>query len=213
MKHVIGVSTEINPVSASVTGGKTKRSMMVKIDKLLSVPDNMEMQGKYSSDKTIQFLRKLASQDKDKILLKDLCERKYYKRVFEAPLAVLNNEAWTTLREIFKGTKRENLQETVESALVKLLRTSIQSQSKIRESLATDKTLEAFEKIVAKKYAFIIDLPTRGWSAGGNDPLFVSDYKRRYFRSDAAGVSGFEIGALWSRHLGDMMRSIAFFRV
>jgi HD superfamily phosphohydrolase len=213
IKHVIGISSGSNErASVAVNKHKGKDSIINRIDKLMEKVDNIEAQGKYSSDRTIRFLWHLST-GKERELLKDLCERNYYKRVFEVPLSALPNESWIELREIFKGPRREELQKTVEDELLKLLRTNIQSESKTRESLLKDDAWGTFTNTVERKYAFLVDLPTRGWTAGGGDPPFVSDYKRRYFRADAGGEKGFEIGALWSRHLGDMMRGIAYFRV
>jgi serine/threonine protein kinase len=213
IKHVIGIPIESANVPSVVTvKPKSKDSIINRIDKLMENPDDIEAQGKYSSDKTIRFLWHLST-GKERELLKDLCERNYYKRVFEAPLAALTDESWHELREIFKGPRREELQKTVEDELLKLLRTDIQSESKTRESLVMDQAMETFTDITSRKHAFLIDLPTRGWTSGGEDPPFVSDYKRRYFRADAGGEKGSEVGALWSRHLGDMMRGIAYFRV
>jgi len=213
IRYVIGISNETTKkIVIAKTKGKDKDNLMNRIDKLMLKADKIEGQGKYFSDSTIHFLWNLSS-DKERELLRDLCERNYYKRVFEAPLAALADEAWIELRQIIKGPMREELQKTVEEHLVNLLRSAIQSKSKTRESLVTDNVIETFTNIVGKKYSFLIDLPTRGWAASGDDPPFVSDYKRRYFRADAGGEESFEIGALWSRHLGAMMRGIAYFRV
>ena len=76
-----------------------------------------------------------------------------------------------------------------------------------------DWPIEQMEEIANSRHCFLVDLPTRGWKAGGAEPIFVSDYKRRYFRASAGGTEAFQMGSLWSRHLYDMMREIAFFRV
>jgi hypothetical protein len=73
--------------------------------------------------------------------------------------------------------------------------------------------LETFERIADHKHCFVIDLPTRGYTAKGDYPLFVRDYKRRYFGVDAAGRPGSEAAMLWAEYLAVMMREIVFFRV
>lgn len=163
-------------------------------------------------DGTLTFLWKLA-EDKERRLVEDLCIRNYYKRVFEIPLGSLSGESWVKLRETFRSRERLQFQEDISSKLTALLRTAIQDASKVRESITKDRALEEMEEIASSCHCFLVDLPTRGWAAGGDDPIFVSDYKRRYFRANAGGVEGFEMGSLWSRHLYDMMREIAFFRV
>ncbi|RPI07212.1 MAG: HD domain-containing protein [Ignavibacteriae bacterium] len=209
IRHVIGIKDEN---SEDITKDIGKETIMNRIDKLMLKEEKIEWQGKYFTDKTINFLWNL-SNDKERELLRDLCERNYYKRVFEAPLAALDEEAWIDLRTVIKSSKREKLQQVVEEQLLNLLRLAIQSKSETRESLAIDNVIETFTNISGKKYSFLIDLPTRGWTASGDDPPFVIDYKRRYFRADAGGEESFEIGALWTRHLGAMMRGIAYFRV
>jgi hypothetical protein len=65
---------------------------------------------------------------------------------------------------------------------------------------------------VPKKVAFIVDLPTRGWLAGGDAPLIVPDAKRRYFRSLVTGQTERE-RAVWRAGVTQLMTQIAMFRV
>lgn len=210
LKHVVGID-----VSGILHGppSKSRKSILWRIEKSMGQEDPIPGQGKYAEDKTLEFFWKLASGAKERHLLKDLCDRRYYKRVFEVPLSSLTIEAAIGLREAFRSPKREEIHAGVDKALTDLLRTSIQSQSDVRESLVADQVLDAFEAIVEEKHAFLVDIPTRGWLASGDDPRFVSDYKRRYFRADAGDERGSESGTLWSRHLGSMMRGIAYLRV
>lgn len=234
LKHVVGVDV-VTPVlqTEGKAKYKAKETVLARIDRMLAKREPIPARGKYALDRTLEFLWNLSSAEKDRkaladaqrnakvlaelergrMLLLDLCEREYYKRVFEMPLSALKIEAATDLRGAFRGSKREEIQTAVNDSLTKLLRTTIQNKSKVRESLARDEVLEDFEKVVACKHAFLVDLPTRGWLASGDDPPFVSDYKRRHFRADAGDERGSESGALWSRHLGEMMRGIACFRV
>jgi len=212
LKHVVGLDIT---VSTAVPRRRRKRaqSVLQRIDKIMAKQQSIPALGKYAEDGTLTFLWNLLSDPKDKGLLQDLCERAYYKRVFELPLSAVTMQAATDLRTAFKGERREEVQSQVADALTKLLRTSIQSKSKIRETLREDNVLEEFEVVVSEKHGFLVDVPTRGWLASGDDPLFVSDYKRRHFREDAGDERESESGTLWSRHLGEMMRGIACFRV
>ncbi len=205
VNFVIGVAA--NTTSRAATGDTAR-----KIRELLAKREQPASVGTHSSDRTLTFFYRLAD-GKDRRLVEDLCTRNYYKRLFEVPLGALAEDSWMGLRDNFLGPQRLEFQNHVNSVLVNLLRTAIQDASQARESLRRDRTLEEMEEIAGSSHCFLVDLPTRGWTAGGDAPLFVSDYKRRYFRADAGGAEGFEMSSLWSRHLSGMMREIAFFRV
>ena len=180
-KHVVGVV--IPPEQAS--GQNKKKTLGKEIDRLMTDKTEPEYKSKYSTDRTLRFLWKLSS-GKERSLIEDLSARRYYKRIFEAPLAALHEESWMNLWEIFRSEKRVDLQDRIEKALVQALRTAIQTKSQERQSLVVDNVLQTFEDLAAAKHCFLIDLPTRGWTAAGDYPLFMSDYKRRHFREDAA---------------------------
>jgi HD superfamily phosphohydrolase len=167
--------------------------------------------GKYGRDRTLVFLWKLSS-GKARTLLEDLMTRRYYKRVIEIPLGDLDEHGWTQLSKRFEGDQRLELQNAVEEGLRTELIRAIQDESSRRESLVRDEALARVSSIADGRFAFIVDLLLRGWVAGGNEPLFVSDYKRRYFRTTAGMRSGQKGNTLWS-DTGEMMRRIAFFRV
>lgn len=218
-KDLFGGRPLLQAYVESVVGGTTKAAeasdrgpVATRIRKSLDKCDELPGGGKYFTDPTLTFFWKLSEQ-KERYLIEDLCVRNYYKRIFEVPLGALADESWMKLREVFTGQRRLKFQVQINDALVNLLRTAIQDASQARESLVRDRALEEMEKVAASRHSFLVDVPTRGWKAGGDDPIFVSDYKRRYFRSDAAGAEGFEMGSLWARHLGNMMREIAHFRV
>jgi HD superfamily phosphohydrolase len=168
--------------------------------------------GPYATDNTIQFFFRLAS-GRTRMLLQDIARRRYYKRILEVPLSDFTEEGWVTLRELMSGPKRLELQRSIATSLVLLLRSAIQDKSTIRESLVVDKSLESADAQMKDRFAFLIDLPTRGWTSHGSDPLFVSDYKRRHFRAGAGAPTNPAGQTLWTEHIGPMMRQIAFFRV
>jgi hypothetical protein len=146
-------------------------------------------------------------------LLEDLVCRRYYKRVTEFALADLKEPNWIALRDIFNGPGRRDVQRRVEDALLRSLRSAIQDQMRERQSLVRDRTLERLDEIAKVKHSFLVDLPLRGASPSGEDPLFVSDYKRRHFRTTAGVQESAEAKPLWSEYVGPLMRRIAFFRV
>jgi HD associated region len=192
---------------------KTRKSTEKDIDRLMADKAELPYMSKYSSDKTIRFLWKLSS-GKNRAIIEDLCGRRYYKRIYEISLGALEENSWITLREAFgNGQAFSDIQGRIEKALTNATRTAIQSKSRDRQSIVEDRVLETFEKIADNKHCFVIDLPTRGYTAKGDYPLFVRDYKRRHFRVDTAGRPGSEAAMLWAEHLAVMMREIVFFRV
>jgi len=216
LKFVIDPTLESHENSKSKTGERRKiksdRSLLDEVYNRLRTANDVPHLGKYAEDKTIQFLWKL-SKEKAKHLIKDLIDRNYYKRVLEIPLTDFKEEGWVHLREKLNGSRRLELQEQIEKALLNSLRSAIQDQMKVRTSLVEDEVLQRTEKITNSRFAFIIDLPLRGWTSTGEEPLFVSDYKRRHFRASSGEQGSLEKANLWSDHLGSMMRQIAFFRV
>lgn len=183
------------------------------IQERLNYPAEPANAGKDSGDQTLVFFWKLAT-GKSRMVFEDLINRNYYKRVFEVSLSDLSDDNQLWLRDNLKGENRLKLRESVEGALTKTLRSQIQSQMESRESLVTDDLLQQMESITAQKIAFAIDLPLRGWTAGGDSPYFVSDYKRRHFRASIGGSEGgHQENRLWSSYLPSMMKGKAFFRV
>ncbi|MCC6609175.1 MAG: protein kinase [Burkholderiales bacterium] len=167
--------------------------------------------GKYAQDPTIAFLWRIAS-GRSRALLTDLIRRRYYKRVYELPLENIPGEqGWIALRDRLRGQNRHQVQRALEEAMTRVMRTAIQDQSTTRESLRTDEVLERFEGIAGGKYCFLIDLPLRGWMAGGDSPMIVSDYKRRHF--GASRAMDHQTGGLWKEEMGRMMRRAAVLRV
>lgn len=191
------------------SSGKTTLGDEVK-HRLLG--DNPELRGAYGEDSAIQFVWKLAD-DKERQLLRDLTERRLYRRVFEIPLSELTESNWMELRKKMQSRSiRLKLLERVSDALDSLLRSQIQDQSLVRESVVEDKMLARMSEVVGTRYPFVIDLPTRGMLADGQAPGAVVDYKRRHFRADVAREEA-RRSRLWSEYMPRMMREIAFFRV
>jgi HD superfamily phosphohydrolase len=214
LRHVL----EVVPGLAGPNGGAQKKSSRKtnqqrideRIEELLAAPDSPEG-GRYADDKTLRFLWKLST-GKSRLLISDLIARNYYKRVIEIPLGELNERSWLDLSARFAGEKRIDLHQKIEAALKNTLITAIQDQIPTRESLVRDEVLETVTSVSAEKFIFIPDLPLRGWTASGQEPIFVSDYKRRHFRTSVGLHLQDKSGTLWS-DMGVMMRRIAFFRV
>jgi HD superfamily phosphohydrolase len=189
----------------------TSDELLTDIEGRLKAPAIPANASKYSKDETLVFFWKLAS-GKARTLLEDLINRNYYKRVLEISLGNLSHSQELWIRDNLKGPNRLDLREGIEKTLLKTMRTAIQDQMKTRASLVTDEVLQKTEAIAARKVAFTIDLPLRAWEASGDSPLFVSDYKRRHFRSGIGSVEPQE-NRLWSGYLPELMKGKAFFRV
>lgn len=206
VKNVLGLDvTESKAVTA-------KAKSESNIEKRLLTESLPASSSRYGSDRTIQFLYKLST-DKERELIKDLVNRSYYKRCYEVSLAPLPEHQRNELAKRFSGERRKETQQAIEEALLQLLRSKIQSQSEIRVTEAVDIIRLKVDEIASSKHCFLADLPLRGWQAGGNAPAFVSDYKRRYFGVTAGMDRPHEKAALWSETVGEMMRTITFFRV
>jgi HD superfamily phosphohydrolase len=216
LAHVIGFQengTFEEAATANSEESDVKQDLWTEIQSRLAAPAFPTEAGKYSKDETLVFFWKLAT-GKAKTLFEDLINRNYYKRVFEISLSDLTDDQQLWIRDNLKGEKRITFRERVEEALIKTLRSQIQSQMESRESLVTDDLLQHMESITAQRTAFTIDLPLRGWTAKGDSPFFVSDYKRRHFRSSIGEVEGgHQENRLWSTYLPSMMKGKAFFRV
>jgi len=215
LRHVLGIVQErMNPNGAAQKKPSRKTNQQIpideKIEELLLATD-LPTGGRYAEDKTLRFLWKLST-TKPRMLISDLITRSYYKRIIEIPLGELNENSWMNLKERFTGEKRIDLQQKIEEALKNTLITAIQDQMQTRESLVRDEVLESVTRISSERFIFIADLPLRGWTASGQEPIFVSDYKRRHFRTSVGLHLQDKSGTLWS-DMGKMMRRIAFFRV
>lgn len=216
LKFVMGVqdtrsTTTKAPYPKARRGTIASVSIGKKIDELMAQTDSPKPLSRYAQDKTICFLWKLAG-PKARALLEDLIERRYYKRVIEISLADFGEAGYLSLRDYLVKNRIE-FQTRVEGALIRLLNTSIQGQSSTRASIVEDKLLERLNKVQGDRFVFLPDLPLRGWLPSGEDPLFVSDFKRRHFRADVGALAGGSVNSLWTEHIGKMMRRIAFFRV
>jgi serine/threonine protein kinase len=165
----------------------------------------------HPASRTLRFLFQRAENLRDQRLLTDLASRRLYKRLVEVPASQLSEELLAKLRGRLERD-RLKLQDQISSELVKAARTAIQSQSTIRVSIVEDETLEKFELVANERYPFLVDFPLLGWSAGGDEPHFVTDYKRRYFRA-SGGLPHREEPTLWKETTSSMMKRIAMFRV
>lgn len=215
LSHDMNIPAKDQSESAKHTKGKKSKKMHTLgelIRQQLQTAQDPQLLSKYAEDRTIQFIWKLAT-GKSRALLNDLIMRNYYKRVLEIPLSEFSEEGRMYLRETLKGNSRLVLQRRIEESLLNLLRSTIQDQLEVRESLIEDKVLTKTEEIARARFAFIIDLPLSGWTVTDDDPYFVSDYKRRHFRTASGTRDSIERASLWSQHIGPMMRRVAFFRV
>lgn len=161
--------------------------------------------------RTLKFLWQHTTTAEDRRLLEDLAARRLYKRLLEVPASQLNDQLLQKLR-MRVDRERLELQTQVSDQLVRAVRSAIQDQSSERESLIEDNTLTEFESAISVRHAFLIDLPLVGWSASGDEPRFVTDYKRRYFRA-SGGQSTKEEPTIWKDTVAEMMKRIAVFRV
>jgi serine/threonine protein kinase len=215
--YVVGV--KISPPGSQSRSGPPKKEsspqeqLWADIEARMKSPALPPQSSKYAKDDSLVFLWKLAT-EKARTLLENLIMRSYYKRVLEIPLSDLTEKQMLFLRDSLRGANRIRFRERLEASLIKTLRTAIQDQMTTRESLRTDKVLEELETLAAERTTFVVDLPLRGWIAGGDPPFFVSDFKRRHFRSTVGGITGGHKGSrLWSEYLPAMMREIAVFRI
>lgn len=197
--------------------GKKRKTQGVKgpwwYEKLWNDLDEPAPTSKYAKDATVRFLWKLAARRKDRALLNDLLRRRYYKRIFEMPISSISEAGWLSIRDKFRGPERVKLQLLIETEFTRFLRTAIQDESAERQSLVADDTLAEFSRIADEKHCFLVDLPARGWTAEGDAPSFVSDFKRRHFRIRGGTSKGAKDADLWTDEMPRMMRRIAFVRV
>ena len=217
LSHVMGFQSgpELLTFGETATDAQLEPTdeLWADIQERLKSPTEPRQVDTYSRDETLVFFWKLAT-GKARTLFEDLIDRNYYKRVFEVSLGDLSDDNQMWLRDNLKLENRLRFRERVEESLVRTLRSQIQNQMESRESLVTDDLLQQMESITTTKRAFTIDLPMRGWTAKGDSPFFVSDYKRRHFRSSIGGAEGgHQENRLWSSYLPSMMKGKAFFRV
>lgn len=205
IRYVFGIPAEAKQA-------RRREGPIAALEKMLEGGEPPNIPTKYGRDPTLRFLWQLSS-GRARLLIEDLMMRRYYKRVFEVPLGTLKEEALFKLREQLSMENREATETRVAESLGRLLKTAVQTQSQVRESLRVDQAVSSVDAIMRSRHSFIVDLPLRGWSAGGSDPTFVSDYKRRHFRAEVANDQGQEPATLWSTHVGPMMRQVAVFRV
>jgi len=216
LKQVIGVITPDQ--RAAEREFQKRRNAKVRLVK--SLPERLDelarqqvpqFGGRYGDDRTLQFVWRLA-RGKARRLVEDLATRRYYKRVIEIPLGELNEEEWFSLRRDIGGSDRLVMQKAVAKEIYDTLTTAIQDQMESRESLVRDEILSKLNSIQADRHGFVCDVPMRGWSAGGEEPYFVSDFRRRHFRASVGRLRPERGGSLWS-DVERLMRRAASFRV
>jgi len=208
----------IQPTYNSAKNTKTKRTedpsqevvepIDLEIARRLTAKPTSPIKMAGSRDRALEFLWCLA-RGKEMLLIEDLGSFTYYKRVLELPLADFVNP--TAISNALTH-KRVEFHTRLEAALIGALKRAIQDQIVVRESLVEDDLLERLQAIADKKHVFVADLPLRGWIPKGEPPSFVSDYKRRHFRSDV-GAHRFDGDTLWTRQIREMMTRVAFFRI
>ena len=200
------------PESASKGSPSKQRKVETRsrvIYNRLSANRTPQVPGLATDDRTLIFLWKLSTGKATK-LLESLMARSFYKRVIEIPLADFKDHLW--LREQFLF-RRDAFQNEIETALLGTLRRSIQDKMITRESLKKDDALDRVTEIAKDHQIFVVDLPLRGWYSGGDNPVYVSDYKRRHFRASVGAGRGVDADTIWSHYVNEMMLRIAFFRV
>lgn len=212
IRHVIGLDVIAAPPVDRTrrSGGSARKGVRAELEERLSKPDPSWM-GRYGGDRTLRFLWKIAGDAHAQGLIEDLMNRRYYRRVIEVPLGSLGTErAWLSLVEKFKNT-RLTVEDAVSKALLVLVRKGIQDRAQETTTLEPIGELERLEVLCQTRPPFLVDLPLRGWSGGGRRPLFLDDYRRRYFGENAARVAG-TVGTLWDQ-IDVRMREAACFRV
>lgn len=211
LQFVMGVPQEVSSKGSGARKGKAEPTLQSLLLDKLSSDTSPDVSGKYAGDATLRFIWKL-SEGKSRLLIEDLMSRRYYKRLLELPIIDLREDSWERLRDLVKSGRLE-LQQRIERALVNTLRSAIQDQMKSRQSLVTDKALERLEELASQRHLFIPDLPLRGWLSSGSPPIFVDDFKRRHFRADLVAKRGKVQENLWTKHLFDLMKESAYFRI
>lgn len=210
---------QVAPVGGvtEVAKGKSRSGELTiadRIAELMRAEPPPESRALVARDPTLEFLWKLCQQDgRSGAIVTDLIERSYYKRVLEIPLDALTEETRTSLRTSMGGANRVALLASVEKALLELLYKRIQDETATSQSLAASEPLQRLSETISYRFPFVLDLPTRGWLAAGEEPLFVRDFRRRYFRKTAGKIHGNANRTLWGEQLANMMRRIAYFRI
>jgi HD superfamily phosphohydrolase len=216
LKHVIGVVTPEQEAAEREIEKRRRQKVRPQptlaeaIDDLCVQP-TPQFRGRYAADRTLMFLWRI-SDDKARRLVEDLGNRRYYKRVLEVPLGDLSEAEWYDLRSEFDGDKRIALQRKVAKEIYNALNRAAQDQITSRESLVRDEVLERIAALQTDRHGFVCDVPLRGWTASGEEPYFVSDYRRRHFRAAVGRLRPERGGTLWT-DVGGMMRRSASFRV
>lgn len=208
--------------SVPPAGGAGSKTVEGRAKRALTTSPEPPRDLAYSMEPTLRFFWKLShvvvpeSAEsgimKGRRLLEHLMARQIYRRVFEVPLSRLDQQSREKLTRAF-GTPGNRLAfgHAVSDALEKAMRTAIQSKSTSRQSLVEDRVLEKFAEICASVSVFVADMPTRGWTSGGDAPQVVPDAKRRYFRP-ALGPEQPSGETVWSG-MFDFMRQAANLRV
>lgn len=198
---------------AFVYGARSDRrelpSKRSKVEILLKKESDFPCIGKYADDLTIQFVLKLCG-SKERQLVRDVVERRYYKRIYEISPGPLSAEEWIHLRERFIPEKRGALQQQINSELMKRVRKAIQNRMEASQTAREDELLKRFEDIQAEKICFLIDIPLRGAVSGGGSPGLVRDFTRRHF---APSTEDTEEGYVWSTLTEGLMRNASLLRV
>jgi hypothetical protein len=212
-RYVIGLDPSTLPDTGHISKKGVGGARQV-IEGRLKDSSRQQLQAPYDTDLTMKFLWSV-SRGKARSLIEDLVARTYYKRIFEISPTQVTRARWLKLRERFLDIgSRKAIQEKLQLELYNAVRSALQSKADVVFSLQVDRALERFEELAARKTLFIMDMPLRGWYAADDAPVYVSDYKRRHFRANAARTEGIERREdFWIKTMGDLMEGIAYVRV
>ena len=216
IRHVIGaadyaIGRRAPPAKKPAKRPSRKPTISEKIETRL-LGGEPDVPVAFRDDRFMAFLLKLSATDKSRGLLYDLVRRNYYKRILEVSPSRLSVPDWQTFRDRFKNN-RSKIQLDVEAGLLNALRSKVQSEATVRASLELNTTLAQIATTARKKPIFLVDVPLRGWFASNEPPVYVSDYKRRHFRADAADRGYERRSEFWLDTLGSAMKAAAYIRV
>ena len=113
-------------------------------------------------------------------MLENVVHRRFHKRVFEWSLGEMSEPQRHELAVAFSAERRGKTRDNVQDALVKALRKKAAGRAE-KGSFVRDEALEAIAEVEGNDIAVSIDCPLRGWSAEGEVPRVLPDYKRKAF--------------------------------
>jgi HD superfamily phosphohydrolase len=176
---------------------------------VLAFPERGEL-ASIGADPVTQFFYFFAPPE-GQFLIREVLNRRLYKRLYEQPLQSIPIERNTALLEFFRGSGRFLHAQKVSTELKGVLRGALQQASSTRKSVEFDPTWKQVEEIYQLGTPVVFDMPTRSISDVGGQPEIVPDLQRKYFPS-AKADSEKPLSSLWAV-TPQLMRDASTFRV